>query len=137
MAAVAWRTVFRDNLFAGKVAIVTGGGTGIGKAITKELSRLGCRVVIASRKQEKLEEAAQEINHELRLGGAGGDHVSSERSSSHAQLVFPFVCNIRKEDQVTTYLNMMTCSMVVICKHLVSSFHCQAYFLKRKWLCNA
>ena len=104
MAAAAWRTVFRDNLFAGKVAIVTGGGTGIGKAITKELSRLGCRVVIASRKQEKLEEAAQEINQELKLGGAGSGHVTTP-APKNSQLVFPFVCNIRKEDQVRkTYL---------------------------------
>lgn len=95
-ARAAWRSVFRDNLFAGKVAIVTGGGTGIGKAITKELSRLGCRVVIASRKQDKLEQAASEINQELNLGGAsGGGHVTTP-----APLVFPFTCNIRKEDQV-------------------------------------
>lgn len=94
MAAAAWRTVFRDKLFAGKVAIVTGGGTGIGKAITKELSRLGCRVVIASRKLDKLEKAAEEINQELG-GASGGGHVTTA-----PPLVFPFTCNIRQEEQV-------------------------------------
>jgi len=35
-------SVFRNNLFCGKTAIVTGGGTGIGRAITQELLYLGC-----------------------------------------------------------------------------------------------
>ena len=90
------RTVFCKDLFAGKVAVVTGGGSGIGKAITTELARLGCKVVIASRKAERLQESAKEINHRIatEVGGA------VETPRPHLERVYPFQCNIRQEDQV-------------------------------------
>ncbi len=47
---------------SGKVAIVTGGGRGIGKAISLGLADCGCKVVIASRTQEEIETLANEIN---------------------------------------------------------------------------
>ena len=49
------------NEFDGKVAIITGGGTGLGRAIALALSKRGARVVIASRKQEHLDETAHAI----------------------------------------------------------------------------
>ena len=44
-----------------KVAIVTGGGTGIGRGIAKEFARVGADVVVASRNFENLEKVAAEI----------------------------------------------------------------------------
>ncbi len=43
----------------GKVALVTGGGTGIGQAVAYALADEGCRVVITGRRAEKLEETVQ------------------------------------------------------------------------------
>jgi peroxisomal 2,4-dienoyl-CoA reductase len=53
--------IFRENLLRDQVAIVTGGGTGIGLGISELLARLGAHVVIASRKAEHVEGAAQSI----------------------------------------------------------------------------
>jgi peroxisomal 2,4-dienoyl-CoA reductase len=54
-------SVFRPGLFAGQVALVTGGGSGIGRGIADSLAGLGAHVVLASRKQERVDAAAEEI----------------------------------------------------------------------------
>jgi NAD(P)-dependent dehydrogenase (short-subunit alcohol dehydrogenase family) len=48
------KTIFRNDLFAGQWAWVTGGGTGIGKRIARELCQLGATVVISGRREEPL-----------------------------------------------------------------------------------
>ena len=53
--------VFADGLLDGQVAIVTGGGTNLGKAAAAELVRCGASVLIAGRREEVLEAAADEI----------------------------------------------------------------------------
>lgn len=45
----------------GKVAVITGGGTGIGKAIGKALAEEGCDIVLAARNAARLDETAAEI----------------------------------------------------------------------------
>jgi peroxisomal 2,4-dienoyl-CoA reductase len=54
-------TVFRDGLFDGQVALITGGGSGIGRGIADLLASLGAHVVLASRKLERVDAAAAEI----------------------------------------------------------------------------
>ena len=57
----------RNYDLGGKVAVVTGGGKGIGRAISQGLAECGAKVVLASRTQEELEKVADEIK------GGGGD----------------------------------------------------------------
>jgi citronellol/citronellal dehydrogenase len=54
-------SVFRPGLFDGQVALVTGGGTGLGRCTAHELASLGAQVVIAARRAELLERTAAEI----------------------------------------------------------------------------
>lgn len=58
---MAEESIFRAGLLAGQVAIVTGGGTGIGLGISGLLAELGAHVVLASRKPENVEPAAERI----------------------------------------------------------------------------
>jgi citronellol/citronellal dehydrogenase len=53
--------VFVDGALDGRVAIVTGGGTNLGKAAASELARCGASVVIAGRREDVLKEAAADV----------------------------------------------------------------------------
>ncbi|MGJ3508286.1 SDR family oxidoreductase [Enemella sp. A6] len=55
---------FRPDVLAGQVAVVTGGGTGIGKEICRMLGAHGASIAICSRKQEVLEATAAELRAE-------------------------------------------------------------------------
>ena len=50
-------------MIKGKVAIVTGAGGGVGKAISKRLSSEGCKVIMIGRDKNKLQKAAAEIGN--------------------------------------------------------------------------
>jgi NAD(P)-dependent dehydrogenase (short-subunit alcohol dehydrogenase family) len=82
MANTPRRSIFREGLFRDRVAIVTGGATGIGLAIAEDLVELGAKVVIASRKLERLVVAAKGL------------------SEQYGAVVVPIKCNVRERAQV-------------------------------------
>ncbi|MBE0479639.1 MAG: SDR family oxidoreductase [Dehalococcoidia bacterium] len=55
---------FKEDILKGRVALVTGGATGIGKEIARTLGKHGARIVITSRKQENLEAARKEFQEQ-------------------------------------------------------------------------
>ncbi len=56
---------FRDDLLAGKVCLLSGGGSGLGRAMAYLFSRLGADVMICGRREERLAETAQGIRRLL------------------------------------------------------------------------
>src|SRR5690606_39440687 len=61
MNASAYRSIFRHGLFDGRVVLVTGAGSGIGRCTAHELAALGATVALAGRKPDKLERVASEL----------------------------------------------------------------------------
>jgi NAD(P)-dependent dehydrogenase (short-subunit alcohol dehydrogenase family) len=74
--------MLRDDALKGKVILVTGGGTGLGKAMVKYFLQLGADVVICSRKMDVLQATATELEKET--GGR----------------VLPVACDVREYEQV-------------------------------------
>ena len=72
--------MFKEDLLAGKVALVTGGGSGLGLSAVGKFLQLGARVAIVGRTQQRLEEAARQL-------GAG-------------ERLFLHTCDVREAEQV-------------------------------------
>jgi len=73
----------RTKPLSDQVALITGGGTGIGRAFTEALGVAGVKVVIASRREEIVSHTAHELN--LKLG---------------AERVFPYAFDIREHREI-------------------------------------
>jgi NAD(P)-dependent dehydrogenase (short-subunit alcohol dehydrogenase family) len=78
--------MLRDDALKGKVIVVTGGGSGLGKAMTKYFLELGAQVAITSRDLEKLKNTAKELESET--GGT----------------CLPLQCDVRHYEEVENML---------------------------------
>jgi NAD(P)-dependent dehydrogenase (short-subunit alcohol dehydrogenase family) len=70
-----------EKTYEGRVGIITGGATGIGNAIAREVARLGGRVVLVSRKEEKLAPAVEQIRSETGRADAASFHALDVRDA--------------------------------------------------------
>lgn len=80
--------MLKENSLQGKTIIVTGGGTGLGKAMGKYFLELGANLIITSRKLAILKQAAEEL--EKQTGGK----------------VFPVACDVRNYEEVEAVIKV-------------------------------
>jgi NAD(P)-dependent dehydrogenase (short-subunit alcohol dehydrogenase family) len=85
--------MLRDDALSGKTIIVTGGGTGLGRAMSTYFLKLGANVVITSRKMDVLEKTAAEMQEEA---SADGRELKAK--------VLPVQCDVRKPEEVDEVL---------------------------------
>ena len=81
--------MLRDDALKGKVIVVNGGGSGLGKAMTKYFLELGAQVAITSRDLEKLKNTAKEL--EAETGGS----------------CLPIQCDVRHYEEVENMLQIV------------------------------
>lgn len=84
--------MLRDDALSGKTILVTGGGTGLGRAMSTYFLKLGANVVITSRKMDVLLKTAAEMEQEAAASNKGGAKVLAVQ------------CDVRKPEEVDEVL---------------------------------
>lgn len=87
------KKMLRDDALQGKTVVVTGGGSGLGKAMSTYFLELGANVVITSRNIEKLKNTAKQLQAEVQ-----------HKTGNSAGKVLPLSCDVRNYDEVEAML---------------------------------
>jgi len=90
--------IFSDGILAGRVAFVTGGGTGITGGVARALAEAGANVALVSRNLEHLEPAAKAIN-EAHVGSPSVSEGDSQENPGRGE-AFAVAADVRKPDEV-------------------------------------
>ena len=84
--------MLRDDALSGKTILITGGGTGLGRAMSTYFLKLGANVVITSRQMDVLLKTAEEMEQEAAASNKGGAKVLAVQ------------CDVRKPEEVDEVL---------------------------------
>ena len=76
---MSYQSIFKDDLFAGRTVVITGGGSGIGRCTAHELGALGADVAIIGRNADKLNAVQAEIRSD---GGRVSIHTADIRDEA-------------------------------------------------------
>src|SRR5437867_10047006 len=93
--------IFSDGILAGRVAFVTGGGTGITGGVARALAEAGANVALVSRSIEHLEPAAKAIN-DLRSGRNPTVREGAKTENPGVGEAFAVAADVRKPEEVET-----------------------------------
>ena len=80
--------MLKENSLEGKVILVTGGGSGLGKSMVEYFYELGANIIITSRRENLLNEVAQKIN-------------KKEKKNK----IYPISCDVREPNQVNNVID--------------------------------
>ena len=84
-------TVFRPDLLKGQVVVVSGGGSGLGRALAVQVAKLGATVAICGRRQERLDETASMIS-----ASGGGPVMADAVSIRDPEAVARFIAGVHE-----------------------------------------
>ncbi len=132
--------MFQSDLLKGRAIFITGGGSGLGRSMAIEFSKLGARLFLVGRREDPLKETCAEIH---RLGGAAAhatcdvrDYASVESAFSAAEQQFgeidSLVNNAAGNFMARTETLSANAFNAVVSIVLHGTFHCTQAFAKRR-----